>query len=45
MALGIPQGRQVGEVLNRLLELTLDDPAKNDRRYLLDQVKQLKNKL
>lgn len=45
MALGIPQGRQVGDVLNRLLELTLDDPAKNDRRYLLDQVKQLKNKL
>ena len=45
MALGIPQGRQVGEVLNRLLELTLDDPAKNDRRYLLDQVKQLKNQL
>ena len=42
MALGIPQGKQIGEVLNKLLELTLDDPAKNERLYLLEQVKTLK---
>ncbi len=42
MALGVPQGKQVGEMLNQLLELTLDDPAKNNRRYLLEQVKKRK---
>lgn len=41
MALGIPQGKQVGDVLNKLLELTLDDPAKNERQYLLEQAKKL----
>lgn len=44
MELGIPQGRQIGEVLNRLLELTLDDPEKNNRQYLLEQVRKIKMK-
>lgn len=39
MELGIPQGKQIGEVLNKLLELTLVDPARNERQYLLEQAK------
>lgn len=33
--LGIPAGRQVGEALNRLLELVLDTPSLNDHELLL----------
>ncbi len=39
MALGVRQGRQVGEILNRLLEQVVCDPKKNERAYLLEQAK------
>lgn len=38
IALGMKPGKQLGEVLNQLLELVLEDPEKNDKEYLLSQV-------
>lgn len=35
MALGLPQGRILGETLNHLLELVLEDPTLNERETLL----------
>ena len=39
IALGIPRGRRVGEILNRLLELVLAGELPNDREKLLDYVR------
>ncbi len=39
IGLGVPQGRQVGEILNKLLEQVICDPAKNNRAYLLSQAR------
>ncbi len=38
LAVGVPQGRQIGECLEQLLELVLEQPEKNTREYLLEQV-------
>lgn len=35
MELGVTQGRQIGEILHKLLELVLEDPEKNTREYLI----------
>ncbi len=35
MALGIPEGRQIGAMLKELLEVVLDEPEKNDKETLL----------
>ncbi len=40
LALGIPQGRQIGEILKLLLEQVLEEPDKNNRPYLLQQAQQ-----
>lgn len=37
LGLGVRQGRQVGEILNMLLEQVIRDPAKNERAYLMKQ--------
>ena len=37
---GMRPGRELGETLNRLLELVLDHPEYNDKEYLLGVVKQ-----
>ena len=39
--LGIKPGPQMGEILQKLLDMVIEDPEKNDREYLLDQVKQM----
>ncbi len=39
LQLGAVQGKQVGEILNRLLAEVLEEPAKNDRAYLLTQAR------
>lgn len=36
---GVPAGPEVGEVLKRLLEFVLDEPANNRREILLDEMK------
>lgn len=36
LQLGVPQGRQVGDILNQLLEHVVEDPSRNERAYLLD---------
>lgn len=40
MALGVAQGKQVGEILNMLLEQVVADPDKNERTYLLQQAQE-----
>lgn len=40
MALGISQGRQIGDILHQLLEQVIQDPEKNDRTYLLQQARE-----
>ncbi len=44
LELGIPQGRQIGEVLKGLLDEVVEDPTKNDRPYLLQRALCLKEK-
>ena len=31
----------MGEILQKLLDMVIEDPEKNGREYLLDQVKQM----
>jgi tRNA nucleotidyltransferase (CCA-adding enzyme) len=38
IAAGIKPGRTLGDVLNRLLDLVLDDPQKNKKEILLEQI-------
>ena len=40
MKMGIPKGPQIGEVLNMLLELVLDEQLLNDKGSLMDYVKE-----
>ncbi len=35
IALGIKPGKQIGDILNRLLELVLEEPEKNTKEYLM----------
>lgn len=44
MAAGVPAGRELGQVLNSLLDLVLDDPVKNQKGILLSEVKYLLQK-
>ena len=36
---GIPQGKQTGEMLGRLLDMVIDNPSMNNREMLLDAAK------
>lgn len=40
MEAGITQGKEIGETLKRLLELVLEDPGKNTKEYLMNQIKE-----
>lgn len=39
LAAGVPQGRQIGEYLDQLLQLVLEQPKLNTREYLLEVVR------
>ena len=39
--LGIKPGPQMGDILQKMLDMVIEDPEKNDRDYLLEQVKNL----
>ena len=39
--LGLPQGKQVGEILNKLFEEVIEDSHKNTKEYLEERVKEL----
>jgi tRNA nucleotidyltransferase (CCA-adding enzyme) len=39
--LGLAPGRQLGEILNQLLEVVLNDPEENDRGRLMDRARAL----
>ena len=40
LGLGIPQGKEIGEMLEYLLEHVLDHPDLNEREILIDLAKQ-----
>lgn len=40
MAAGVKPGKEVGEVLNRLLELVLKAPKSNTKEYLLQHLRE-----
>ena len=42
MELGFRQGREIGNILNDLLEVVLDNPELNTREYLIDYAKKIK---
>ncbi|MCQ2610125.1 MAG: HD domain-containing protein [Treponema sp.] len=42
MNIGIPAGKQIGIILNRLFETVIDSPAMNDREKLLEVAQKLK---
>ena len=37
---GVPQGKQIGEILHQLLEQVIEDPQKNDDEFLNGKVKE-----
>lgn len=41
IAAGIPKGKQLGQILNALLDEVLADPSRNDKAYLLDRAGEL----
>lgn len=43
MALGVPEGPEIGRILKELVEVVLDDPEKNTKEGLLEVVKAAKN--
>lgn len=45
LAIGIPQGKAVGECLKALLKIVIDDPEKNTREYLLAAAKEKQTQL
>jgi tRNA nucleotidyltransferase (CCA-adding enzyme) len=38
---GVPQGTQIGVILNKLMNMVLDDEAANDREVLLEIARKL----
>ena len=42
IGLGIPTGREIGEILNALLEDVLQNPENNEREYLLSKAEKFK---
>ena len=41
MQIGFPQGKSIGNALNTLLELVMDDKMENDKEKLLTKAKEL----
>ena len=39
IAAGVPQGKTIGAYLRRLLELVLEEPRRNEKDFLMEQVK------
>jgi tRNA nucleotidyltransferase (CCA-adding enzyme) len=41
MSMGVSQGKQIGDILNQLLEQVIDEPEKNTAEYLTTEAKRL----
>lgn len=41
IALGVPKGKRIGEILNRLLDEVLQNPENNVHEYLIEKAKEL----
>ena len=44
MAAGIPAGKELGRILNELLDCVLEDPAMNEKEKLLETAKKISGK-
>ena len=42
IAAGVPKGPEIGRILKKLLDMVIEDPAKNDREYLLARIDEWK---
>ena len=45
IAAGMKPGRELGEVLQRLLDLVLDEPARNNKEQLLTEAKNIEQSM
>ena len=43
IALGMEPGKEIGEILNRLLQIVIDEPAYNEKEYLLKQAEEMRS--
>lgn len=43
MEMGIPKGKELGEALNYLLQVVLEEPEKNQKEILLEEIKNHRN--
>ena len=41
LELGVPKGKQIGEILKELFELVLEDPDRNTRENLTEEVRKM----
>ena len=39
--IGVPRGPEMGEVLEKLLDIVIEDPLKNDKNVLLEEVRKM----
>lgn len=42
---GIPEGKEIGYVLQKLLDVVIEEPKKNDKKYLIDKAKKIYEKM
>ena len=38
-SLGVPRGKQIGEILQELFEMVLENPDRNTKEYLTEEVR------
>ncbi|MCR5108255.1 MAG: CCA tRNA nucleotidyltransferase [Lachnospiraceae bacterium] len=39
---GIKPGKEIGELLKKMLDIVLEDPGKNNKEYLMEQIRQVR---
>lgn len=44
MDLGVEKGPKIGEILNHLLDMVIEDPSKNEKEVLIEEVRKVKSK-
>ena len=40
IAMGIPRGKEIGEILEKLMDLVLHDPQKNNKAWLTEYIRE-----
>ncbi|MCR5545425.1 MAG: CCA tRNA nucleotidyltransferase [Lachnospiraceae bacterium] len=44
MDLGVEKGPKIGEILNHLLDMVIEEPSKNEKEVLIEEVRKVKSK-